>query len=339
MQKSVFIDYARGFSILTIVIYHLTQQLTLTPILRDIFSFGGAGVHLFFFASGYGLGKSKYTTYIDFLKRRLNKVLIPYYITVTFIFLINLLVKVYPFGLPAYLSHIFLYKMFVPQYEESFGAQLWFISTIVQFYLAFPLLLWLLKAEKYKVFFISTLLVSLTYSLIIALSPYANERVFNGFFIQYLWSFALGMVIAKTDTLDKAINQPIFYYIITAVICLPLAGFMAIKYRIIGGNLNDVFVFLAYTSIVIILYRTIKPLNKIILWITGFSYALYLVHMFIFNCFYKPFMIDIFRGFTLPLIFIGILLFSYYYNILLTRIAVLRTVKSPVLYKDTPVKR
>src|SRR5476651_2161527 len=124
MQKSEFIDYARGFSILSIVVYHISQGLILPTPLRYMFSFGGAGVHLFFFASGFGLALSRYTTYIDFLKRRLNKVLGPYYITVTLIFLINLLTKVYPFGFDAYLSHIFLYKMFIPKYEESFGAQL-----------------------------------------------------------------------------------------------------------------------------------------------------------------------------------------------------------------------
>lgn len=37
----------------------------------------------------------------------------------------------------ALFSHIFLYKMFVSDYEMSFGGQLWFISTIIQFYIVF----------------------------------------------------------------------------------------------------------------------------------------------------------------------------------------------------------
>ena len=33
-----------------------------------------------------------------------------------------------------------LFKMFVPELESSMGGQMWFVSTIIQFYLAWPLI-------------------------------------------------------------------------------------------------------------------------------------------------------------------------------------------------------
>jgi len=333
MQKSEFIDYARGFSILTIVVYHLSQGLAMSLPFKYAFSFGGAGVHLFFFASGFGLAKSKYTTYFDFLKRRLNKVLIPYYITVTLIFLINIFIKIYPFGVPAYLSHIFLYKMFIPKYDESFGGQLWFISTIIQFYLVFPLILWLLNKEKYKVFFGTALIISLAYSLAVALSPYADLRVFNGFFLQYLWEFALGMIVARTNTLDKIIGMPIWRYFLIALICIPVAMLMVLNGGAVGKSMNDLFVFAAYTSVVIILYR-LAPVSKLILWITGFSYALYLTHLFIFSCFYTPETRAALGGFTLPVVFSGMILFAWAYNWLIIQVTSRKTVRSSITHED-----
>ena len=327
MQKSEFIDYARGFSILTIVVFHLTQGLALPKILTYAFTFGSAGVHLFFFSSGFGLAKSNYTTYLAFLKKRLNNVLIPYYITITIIFLANFWFKVYPPEWSKYLSHIFLYKMFWSRLDESLGGHFWFISTIIQFYLVFPLLLFFLRTKKYRRFFISSLIVSLTYSLGVGLSIYAQRRAVNGFFLQYLWEFTLGMVVAKTNSLDKLLRQPVIYYFIIAAICIPATALLALKGGAVGENLNDVFAFSGYTAIVIILYRLVPPLNKVILWITGFSYTLYLVHMFIFGCLYRPFMSGIFKGFTLPVIFLMILLISYYYNLLLAKITNPRTTK------------
>ena len=39
------------------------------------------------------------------------------------------------------LGNLFLFKMFVPELESSMGGQMWFISTIIQFYLAWPLII------------------------------------------------------------------------------------------------------------------------------------------------------------------------------------------------------
>lgn len=49
------VDFLRGFSIFTIVLMHLLQGYQMPNILYKIFSFGGAGVHVFILCSGFGL--------------------------------------------------------------------------------------------------------------------------------------------------------------------------------------------------------------------------------------------------------------------------------------------
>ncbi|GAB3513461.1 acyltransferase family protein [Emticicia fontis] len=320
MKKYEYIDYARGFSIFTIVIYHFLFTYPLPTYLNYAKNFGGAGIHLFFFVSGFGLTLSKYFDYQTFIKRRLIKVLVPYYITITLIFLINLVIKIYDVDFLAFLSHILLFKMFVSDYMTSYGAQFWFISTIVQFYLIFPLLLWILKSEKYKLFIIVSLLISLSYSLFISYVLSEGGEAFKRFFLQYLWEFVLGMVVAKTGLLDKLTMASLSYYFLIGLVCLGLTGVLAIKGGTIGKNLNDIFSFLAYTSITIILFRTMPLINKFFLWVSKFSFALYLTHMFLWDYLNAKYGLNSMTLILISLLLIVTLVYSYYYNILLNKI-------------------
>lgn len=143
MQRDIFINFARGFSILTIVLYHYLGLIPLPNLVAKAATLGGSGVHIFLFVSGYGLSLSAYKGWWIFIKRKFIKVLLPYYIGISLIFIINLYFHIYKEGIDELLSHLFLYKMFFNGYTRSFGGQFWFISTIIQLYLAFPLLLWL----------------------------------------------------------------------------------------------------------------------------------------------------------------------------------------------------
>ena len=116
---------------------HFIQRNRLPEIVNKILSIGGTGVHVFFFCSGFGLLLSnlkKTLKYTEFLKKRFFKVYIPYIVVVS---ISTLLPYMYDGNrLGAWFSHVFLYKMFVPVYEESFGP-FWFISTLFQFYFLF----------------------------------------------------------------------------------------------------------------------------------------------------------------------------------------------------------
>ena len=92
-NKIEVIDFIRGYSILSIVIFHYCQSIALSPLFAKAINFGGTGIHTFLFASGFGLYLShlqKPMVYRDFLKKRFTKVYIPYIAIVTLTALISL---------------------------------------------------------------------------------------------------------------------------------------------------------------------------------------------------------------------------------------------------------
>ena len=101
------------------------------------------------FRSGFGFYLSslyKPLTYGRFLNRRFSKVYIPYLIVV--------IISALYFGvvcgqdvLNPLFGSVFLYKMFVPSLEGAFGVQMWFVSTIIQFYLFWPLIVRLFRVD------------------------------------------------------------------------------------------------------------------------------------------------------------------------------------------------
>lgn len=149
-RRLVVVDFLRGFSIFTIVLMHLVQSYPLPGFLIKASSLGGAGVHVFLLCSGFGLYLSslyKPLDYRQFLKRRFSKVYVPYLIVV--------LISALYFGLICnqdvlmqLLGSVFLFKMFVPYLECAFGGQMWFVSTIIQFYLFWPLIVKLFKINR-----------------------------------------------------------------------------------------------------------------------------------------------------------------------------------------------
>lgn len=185
----------------TIVLMHLLQSFPISPFLMTASSFGGAGVHVFILCSGFGLYLSylnRPLTYIQFLKRRFLKVYLPYII----IILISALIPFYNTSsdkLLQVLSHVFLFKMFFNDLESSFGLQMWFVSTIIQFYLLWPLLLKLFNKSTGVIY---ALLISLLWTTIVAMLGKSDVRVWNSFFLQYLWEFVLGMYLAKCYKLN-----------------------------------------------------------------------------------------------------------------------------------------
>ena len=144
------VDFLRGFSIFTIVLMHLVQSYPLPGFLMKASSLEGAGVHVFLLCSGFGLYLSslyKPLDYRQFLKRRFSKVYVPYLIVV--------LISALYFGLICnqdvlmqLLGSVFLFKMFVPSLECAFGGQMWFVSTIIQFYLFWPFIVKLFKINR-----------------------------------------------------------------------------------------------------------------------------------------------------------------------------------------------
>lgn len=283
MKKYDIINYLKGFSIFTIVLMHC-MQVFLDGFWNKAISFGGAGAHVFIFCSGFGLYLSylnRPESYIVFLKKRLNKIYFPY-IIVIFLFCLWRLHTAASINWKEVVSHIFLYKMFDSELNTSICYHFWFISTIIQFYIFFPLIRQFLKKKMGGIIIAFT--ISITWSSLVAFLDYDAYRSWSSFFLQYLWEFVLGMYIAEKVKYnyidDKFIIKKIKvkYLVICTIIGMLLYGFMGWY----GGILklyNDIPSILGYISILLLIYKlNIKCINKFFLFTNKFSYEWYLIH-------------------------------------------------------------
>lgn len=283
-QRLDIVDFLRGYSIFTIVLMHLIQSYPISNMLMKASSFGGAGVHVFMLCSGFGLYLSylnKPLTYPQFLKRRFLKVYLPYVIVIT----ISALIPFYntsPDKWIQFLSHIFFFKMFVEEWECSYGIQFWFVSTIIQFYLLWPVVLRLFKRGGAFL----ALFISLVWCTFTGLTNLSNDRIWNSFFLQYLWEFVLGMQIAlyyKTHpTRFKIPSLKILIPI--SLIGIALTGITGVM----GGIwkvYNDIPSLFGYMGMALIIYKLgITPINRFFTYTNRVSYEWYLVHILVFAC-------------------------------------------------------
>ena len=287
-KRIEFIDFAKGFAILGIILFHYFR-LSETVLLAKAVMFGGAGVHLFILASGFGLPLSSLATSVwPFYKRRLTRILIPYYVFITFLFILNQFYVIYPDGTSyAYIGHIFWFKMFDESIIGSFGGHLWFISLIIQLYLVFPLLYQIKKRIGNLFFFIVILIISVSYWFIVIMLGKEDSGVYTSFFLQYLWEFSAGMILADLFIKKrfKFWDQNPFVLTLTSIIGIGLMGFLAVKGGRIGRELNDIPAAIGYTSFAVLSYliatKYIQPMIRAFLYIGKFSYELYLTHVFV----------------------------------------------------------
>lgn len=278
------ITFLKGLSITTIVIMHMIQKyMTYLPFwFIKASSFGGTGVHIFFFCSGFGLFMSyrnRETGFSEFIHKRFYRIYFPYivmilvyYITPSIIFNGNRMIALF--------SHILLFKMFFPKYELSFGP-FWFMSTLIQFYLIFIPLCKIKKKIQNTVFLIVCTIVSVSWWIIIFQCGLVEERVLSSFFLQYLWEFALGMIIA-----DKLYERNHIKFHTASILIMALCGVLLEALAGLKGgwlkSFNDIPALFGYGALGLLLYQS-ALLRTIGVWIGNISYEWYLVHMLVFS--------------------------------------------------------
>jgi peptidoglycan/LPS O-acetylase OafA/YrhL len=288
VKRIEFIDFAKGYAILGIMLFHYFSR-SATGLMAEAIMFGGAGVHLFIIMSGFGLSLSSLaSTLLPFYKRRLTRILIPYYVFITLLFIINQFYVIYPDGTPyAYIGHIFWFKMFDDSIIGSFGGHMWFLSVIIQLYLVFPLLFHIKKRIGNLFFFITTLMVTVSYWFIVIMLNKEDSSVFISFFLQYLWEFSGGMILADLFVKRgfKFWDQSPFALTLTSIVSIGLMGLLAVKGGRIGRELNDIPAAIGYTSFTALSYLIITkylyPSLRAFLSLGKFSYELYLTHIFV----------------------------------------------------------
>lgn len=213
------------------------------------------------------------------------------------------------------LSHIFLYKMFIPKYEESFGIQFWFISTIIQFYLLFiPMCKLKEKIDNNKLFLSMGLLISVFWWIICYVLNVSDIRVWNSFCLQYIWEFSFGMVLADELKKGKIYKIYILQLFFVVVVGLGLQAGLAMysdKFKLF----NDIPALFGYSALSLLLMN-IKLIKKVCVIISKFSYELFLIHILVFK---TVFQIIQFNSLTMQIIealiaFILSLICAFIYN-------------------------
>jgi peptidoglycan/LPS O-acetylase OafA/YrhL len=288
MKKFEIIDFLKGYSIFTIVIFHYLQTINLPSPYNRFINFGGTGVHLFILLSGLGLYLSylnKPEGYLTYLRKRFSKVYIPYVLVVLISALITVFYKIYEGSWYALGGHVFLYKMFDEKIIGSFGYPLWFISMIFQFYFVFYIIIYFKeKIKKEIIFLLVSIIISISWAILVLVLEKESIRVWNSFFLKYIWEFVLGMVIASF--LHKGFKfenrlTPITILLIGIVGCA-IYGSMVLLMGEVGNLFNDIPALIGYSFIAIWLYLlNNKWMNEFFLFTGKVSYSLYLIHTLI----------------------------------------------------------
>lgn len=278
------IDFLRGYSIFTIVVMHLVQSYSLPGWAMKATAFGGAGVHVFILCSGFGLYLSylyKPLGYRDFLRKRFGRIYWP----MAIVCLATAAWMAFDGKdiLWPLLGNLLLFKMFVPELETSMGGQMWFVSTIIQFYIAWPLILRLINFKQRWCW--TSIVISLIWSTIVGLTGHAEERVWNSFFLQYLWEFCLGMKLAEWYVLHpEKLLIPKWKHLLPAcsiaMLMTGMMGWLGFPWKIF----NDIPSLVGYTSLALVLYKIgIAGVNNFLSYTSRFSYEWYLVHILVFQ--------------------------------------------------------
>ncbi|CAA6799024.1 MAG: Peptidoglycan/LPS O-acetylase OafA/YrhL [uncultured Aureispira sp.] len=288
MKRFELIDFLKGYSISATVLFHYSKHLQLSNPFEKVMFFGGTGVHIFIVLSGFGLYYSEIKrplTYKRFIKKRISKIYLPYIFVILLSAFISLFIPAFQNSLYALGGHVFLYKMFDESIIGSYGYPTWFISMMLQFYFAFHIIIWFKSKLRNKPFLVLSILISLSWTIFVVLMHKETERIWNSFFLQYLWEFSLGMAIADKASKDekiitKGVKQSLLLTIgiASAVLC----GVLTLKAGEPGKMFNDFFALTATAFFAVFVFNLkIKPLNKILLFVGKLSTPIYLLHILV----------------------------------------------------------
>ena len=259
-------------------------------ILNIFCGLGYQSVHIFFVLSGFGLTYSKLLkpndTWFVFLKKRFLRIYPTYFIVWILWIIITFLDKP-SFHIP-WKGFLFIGER-VPF--------TWFIIPIFQFYIAFPIIFYLLKRYSVLRFLITMFLVKCIWTLVVIIYGYLHyNRLLGSTFypgylaISRLFEFSLGMAAAKIffEDNEKLIKYLTNLKVIGLAFVCEVIGTMITFLKIdlfnhklpIGLAICDALIGFGIFVIVFNLSRLIVNLNpntsKIILFISKFSYELYL---------------------------------------------------------------
>ena len=294
------IDPMKGIAMIGVILEHWTDTvphqspITLVQQLVALFGFGGSLVHQFFLLSGVGLAIGYFshgvTSWTSWSKRRVAKVLVPYWvvIVVTF-FSLNALHHFAPERNPeAYssgtlLAYLTLVRNFVPS-SYSMNTSLWFMPVIIGLYVSFPFLIRFLDRRGSAQFV--GLALTLTFgSIAVSLACGYPKSHQASIFLFHVAPFATGILLAygicrHSFQMDRLARWP------TCLAGIALIGTSAALVNAVswGDMVNDLLTtigaFFILTSLFFVMqHLQLKRCSHFLTLFGNHSYTVYLIHM------------------------------------------------------------
>jgi peptidoglycan/LPS O-acetylase OafA/YrhL len=298
-------DIIRGVAIVAIFIHHWYVLIipygdpsSIYKIFNKLSTLGGTLVQLFFLLSGYGLylsyQKKGIKSWKIWAKRRITKILLPYWIIVIATFTMAIFIPEISSHGPAYkydgsffglLSYLFLFRNIYPD-AWGLNVTFWFMPVIIGLYAIFPFLTKII--EKYGPIYLFIIAFIINYASItlfiffgLFYSTHDHQR---DWFLFYILHFASGMVLAFYTTHKKISLFKMNPYLLFSFGIIFYVASAIVKYLFEkGGFYNDFLTALGAFLIVFSLYLIFKnfKLNSLLNIFSAFgkeSYMIYLIH-------------------------------------------------------------
>ena len=235
MKKQIdWLAILRGWAVLLVIIFHATLFMeqhadsveSFLGIFNELFYFR---MPLFFFISGYLLCYTKILkngSFGSIIRERVPRILIPYIVITWGVYFSKLIAGMFiSLGSPVEFSAKIIIDMFLYPYTRNPWPTLWFLNTIIVFFLCYPLL----KLSLKNVFTtVSTFLLLTVFYLVV--SPLEIEILNFPFVAKYFVFFYFGLLFARFELYKYGKNIAIF--LISAGIMI--AVFTLWKYNIIS---------------------------------------------------------------------------------------------------------
>ena len=300
------LDFLRGISIVGVVVIHVFSSfvyvmnsnpgLGIYGLVLSQWTRFSVPMFLFVSAASLTVTHSNDFNYSKFLLRRIRIILVPYFIW-SLVFEFNK-GNLDSFSIPA------LFNILSDLVQGNAASQYYFIPLVMQFYILYPLFLWISATRRgfagtailFAVVQVSAILLLTTIEESGIKFPHAME----GFFLQWIFYFVLGCLWWSLRQNDEGTNSPLLtgLLLVLALIILPLKFFLVVGMTGVPRNIinqetqyfrGEMLSFFALTLPLLwhlaeivkhkggtLIKSTLKALGR-------YSFGIYLVHLFFIN--------------------------------------------------------
>ena len=319
------VDFFKGIAMLLVVLVHSIQRFSVPYWFSLIPSLGQLGCQVFFVISGFSLClgySNKRIKYVDFMKRRISKLIVGYWTMILFYLLLNIFFAIiHNESVVALLKNpgLFLNLLFLHGFSTDKAVVNgivrggWFVGTITVLYMLFPMLLKIFNIQNSKWTKIKTVafpMISyvLSCSVFCLLSIFKNDYAFENNSVSYfsflnqLPCFVLGFSLYELHKNNSFLN--IKFSFAKFVLCSAVALYLFFAKQ------ENALVFMSFFVATAFFYVFVWTQNsdlltkkigsdslgvKIIKKIGKISFSVYLTHPLIIHLLVKP-IIEILNG-------------------------------------------